>query len=446
MLNLFERFDTPSRDLLRSQHIANIKIPTVVMEDDGFLPDELDSPFKYFSKLRKNHQPLYFDQIPVPKYWRILGNGNRAEIFDLDCKRAEVIYMATDNTRIVKEVQWLNNANDISWIDHYNKNGFKFAQTLYSKGQPVTKKYFNGQGATVITWNLVAGDLFLDDKHIHHHFADFIDFMIFYLHERHYKLDRIFYNTLNKALNLSLRLSEPGEDTLFWYEKIDQELPGNMTFLMQHKTRTKHIVFQRFDDWQRHNQLIPADTGEVDFQYLGMIYPHPRSNHLRPNALVITNSDQIEQLGELANLMPNVHINIAAITEMSDKLSAFQDYPNIDLYPTVSGTRLQELLKISDVYLDINQGNEILDAVRGAFEQNMLILSFSDVLHNGIFTANSNVFVNGDARGMAKQILTALVQPQLMKKLIDTQRLEASDVTVGDYQRTFRKLMGENNE
>ena len=46
MINLIERLDVPSTDFIRSQKIVGMKIPTVVIHDDGFLPSELDSPIK----------------------------------------------------------------------------------------------------------------------------------------------------------------------------------------------------------------------------------------------------------------------------------------------------------------------------------------------------------------------------------------------------------------
>ena len=46
MLNLFDDWQRGSIDLVRSQKIAGIKVPTVVMNDDGFLPAEVDSPIK----------------------------------------------------------------------------------------------------------------------------------------------------------------------------------------------------------------------------------------------------------------------------------------------------------------------------------------------------------------------------------------------------------------
>ena len=143
MLNLFDNFDQASFDLLRSQRSAQIKIPTVVINDDGFLPTEVESPIKFFGQYNENRLPLYFDQIPVPKYWRILSTASQGEIYDLDQKRADIFYHSTDNSRQVKEVRWLDRYGKINWVDHYNRNGYHFATTFYENGQPTWRKYYD---------------------------------------------------------------------------------------------------------------------------------------------------------------------------------------------------------------------------------------------------------------------------------------------------------------
>ena len=50
MINLIERLDVPSTDFIRSQKIVGMKIPTEVINDDGILPSELDTPIKNNSR------------------------------------------------------------------------------------------------------------------------------------------------------------------------------------------------------------------------------------------------------------------------------------------------------------------------------------------------------------------------------------------------------------
>lgn len=443
MINLIERLDVPSTDFIRSQKIVGMKIPTVVIHDDGFLPSELDSPIKYYCGFTKKGQPLYFDKLPLPKFWRLAATGSKAEVFDLDRKRAEIFYKKNDNSRLIKEVHWLNNEGKISWIDHYNSDGLRYAQTFYNKQQPILRKYYDAAGKVVIENNMAVGDFYLKYKGIKRHFKNLIDFIIYYLKDYGYQLDHIFYNTLNESLSVSLNLNEPGIDTLFWHEAGNHELPRNMTYLMNVKTRTKHIVYQRYDEWLKNKKIIPSDTGNIDFQYTGMVYPHPRSNKMRPKALIFTNSDQIEKLKELVTGMPQIHFTIAAITEMSDKLLSFDKYSNVTLYPTVKPKRIKALIKENDFYFDINYGNEILSAVRAAFEQNMLIIGFKDTLHNPQFIAPENVFEADQIEQIKDLVDRALSNVSRMKTYIDRQRKSASDIVVNVFEQRMKELQNE---
>lgn len=439
MINLFEHFDTASADFLRSQIIAKIKIPSVAIFDDGFLPKEVDSPISKFCHFNQNHQPLYFDKIPLPKFWRIDSRADHGAAYDLNQKRADVIYSSNNNTRIVKEVRWLANDGSLSWVDHYNRYGERYAKTYYENGRASYEKYYRA-GKQVMAWNCIEGDFWLKTNGYDRHFASREAFMAYYLQSAHYKLDHVFYNTLNRSMAVTMQLPKTGSDVLFWHERTNDEIPGNMQYLVEHETRTKHIVFQNYVDWQRRNEFLPTDTGNVDFRYLGMIYPHPRSNHMQQRALILTNSDQVEHLEDLVKLLPNLEFNVAAMTEMSGKLLRFGDYQNVNVYPTVSQQRLKSLMAKCDVYFDINHGNEILDAVRGAFEQNMLILGFTNTIHNRQFIAPENVFKTSEVNRMAQVTLNALIKPKEMTRLIDEQRRLAGDVLATDYQQVLGEL------
>ena len=439
MINLFENFNADSADLLRSELYAKINIPSVAIHDNGFLPEEIDSPIKFYCGFRKEGHPLYFDKVPLPKYWRIEATGQNANVYDLNHKRAEIIYNSTDNTREVTEVRWLDDNGAISWIEHYNNVGQLFAKTFYNQGKATLRKYFNQSGKEVIVQNLEVGDIFLNYRWCHKHFANIAEFVVFYLKERKYNLDHIFYNTLNESLSVSLGVDTAGGDIMLWHEPTGNALPGNMDFLMKTKTRTKYIFFQNYREWQKSKSLIPEDTGNVKFDFFGMVYPHPRSNQLRRKALIMTNSDQIEHLKEVVEAMPDIEFNIAAVTTMSDKLLAFKKYANVKVYPNVSRKKTVELFNEWDVYFDINHQNEILNSVRIAFEQNMLIVGFNNTLHQPKYISEKAVFAPDNVQGMKELVETSLNDRIIMKDNIDYQRKMAGDISVDEFKKTFEK-------
>lgn len=447
MINLFDKFDSASRDLLFSERVAKLNIPTVVINDDGYTPDELNSPIKEYCGLVSNRKPVYFDEVKIPRFWRNEGKADHATIYDLDRVRGRIIYAAGNNSRFVREVQWFDEFGKLTWIDHYSQHGQLFAKTYYDNNAPVTTNYFDRHGNQVLSTNLRAGDVFMNVNGRRRHFPNLSAFAKFYLEEKHYRLDHVFYNTLDKSFGTSIQLPvAEGTDVLFWHEKLGDQLPGNMQMIFDSKNplRTKHIVFQDYRDWQSKRSMIPQD-GSVKVHYLGMIYPHPRGNKLRPQALVFTNTDQVAQLETLVKLMPNIEFHVAAITEMSSKLLTIGKYDNVHMYPGILPDKIKKLVADCDIYLDINHGNEILDAVRGAFEQNMLIVGFKDTIHQPQFVSPENVFEDSTAGAklMAGQILGALISPERMKNKIDNQRQNASDVYVEDYQKVFGELLND---
>lgn len=179
---------------------------------------------------------------------------------------------------------------------------------------------------------------------------------------------------------------------------------------------------------------------DIKVRQLGTIYPHPRGNQMRPAILIMTNSDQIEQLAELAAQLKNFDFHVAALTEMSEKLLQIGERANVHLYPAVSFEKAKQLMADCDVYLDINHGDQIMDAVRAAFENNQLILGFNDTLHLPALVAPENRYDETQLDAMVKKLLLAMVKPAVMEQLIDSQREFAGDAKVEEYQKLFNEL------
>lgn len=90
MINLFEKFDQASADLLASQLRAGIELPAVVMADDGFLPADIDSPWRTLGHFDEGRPGLYFDHLPVPRYWRVIGDQYQAGVYHQSRKQANI--------------------------------------------------------------------------------------------------------------------------------------------------------------------------------------------------------------------------------------------------------------------------------------------------------------------------------------------------------------------
>ena len=143
-----------------------------------------------------------------------------------------------------------------------------------------------------------------------------------------------------------------------------------------------------------------------------MIYPERRQNLGRARALIVTNSDQLEQLQTIVTVLPKVHFDIAVLTAMSAKLLAFGEHDNVTIYPNISLSRLEALFGDDDILLDINYGDEVLDTVRRAFEQDMLILGFDSTIHQDQYVALQNTF----SKGLASRWSTGFSRPWLIQR------------------------------
>lgn len=439
MINIFQKLDIETYDLLNSLNTAGYKNPTILLNYDGTTRDDIESPFSYYlGKEKGRKRGRYFNEIVVPHYSEIKGNNRAAEIYDEDIKTADVVYFNPKHRRIVKEVKWLDTKGRVRSIDHYNDYGRKFAETIVNAdGQKVIKTYFDTEGKEKIIENFVTKDITLYEGTKIKNFSNLQDFTINYIYERGYNLDRIFYNSLSTPFFITLKLKqkEKNGNVLFWQEPINGSIPGNMNIILnENRSNTGKIVMQSKVAYANAKVLWPKDKLNM-LEYLGNIYIHPRMNNMRKEALILTNSDQIVHLKEIVEALPDVKFNIGAITEMSDKLMKFGRYKNVSLYPNIETKDTRKLVENSDIYLDINRANEILDAIRGAFENNMLIVGFDTMEHDKKFIAPENTYAENQVDMMIDKIKEALADSDKMEEYIGYQRTFAGDETVERYQK-----------
>ena len=93
------------------------------------------------------------------------------------------------------------------------------------------------------------------------------------------------------------------------------------------------------------------------------------------------------------------------------------------------------------MYLDINHQNEILNGVRSAFEQNMLITGFDNTLHNKQYVADPAIFKQDKVKQFTDFVKSALASPANMQKYIDLQRKTAGDVAIDQFKQAFKNCV-----
>lgn len=415
MIRLFDWLHQEAIDLQYSLEAAGFEAPTVVIHDDGYLPNGMTSPYSYFCHMEKGRgKPLYFNQVPVPEFWQITGTNNTGEIWNFSEKRGTIYYHEPKHLRLVKNVDWLNLAGKVYLTDHYNQYGWLYAKTYFNdQEQVLSKVYYNQKGEEVVLENHVTGSILLSWQKKSYYFENRSDFIRFYFEEAGLDTSAIWYNSLSTPFIISYYLGDKGEDILFWQEKIGDHIPGNMSLILEgHAKRTKRIIVQDQQTYEQIRSLLPKEQ-QSKVSYLGYIYPERRANQNQKKILILTNSDQLHGLDTLLEMLADYQFHIAALTEMSNKLTAYGDKEQVTLYPNTTPQQVAHLFEQCDIYLDINEGDEILSALRQAFESNLVIAGFEGLLHAPDFLLPEAIFSKE-----APEALAAWLQAQ--KQLSET--------------------------
>ena len=451
MLNVFDTYSRESQDLLHSMQESGFTHPTVVLEPNGFLPDGVESPFLYFlGQLKGEKRGRYFNEVPVPDFWEISGDNSSAKVNYYGQEKARIAYHATSYKRIVESVEWLDDKGQVVMIERYDQYGRKIAVTTCdAQGHPLVTTYFEGDTER-LTENHQTGDLILTLEHQPMRiFKNRLDYFVFYLEYRGFNLDGLVYNTLATSFSLSLQLGNKGikgRDVLVWQEPLHDSLPGNMQLILKSpEIRTKKILVPQNATYHRALQLSSQDQ-HASFGPLGYLYDFKVKDDIRKDTFVLTNSDQIEALTYLVESLPDVTFRVAALTEMSASLLSMVRYPNVVLYQNISQERIQELLKISSIYLDINHYAEVQGIVRKAFEHQQVILAFSHTVHDRTYLAQANIFEQGKEADLVARIKEIYQSVDRYKEAVAQQISQSSSIDPAEFKAYLLEGIGGQGE
>ena len=403
MINIFDNYHFNSQLLHRSLKLAGYQHLVIVFKGGVFLADYVASPFQFFAQnsIKQSDRPLFFSGGEVPTYWEITGSNDMGEIKNLGEIRGKIFYQPNFKSRIVSRVEWLDNKQRLRTVDFYNKSGFKFAEAIYDlTGKAIMKKYFDRLGKEIIYENYVTGDYVLNWKNKTHFFKSQEAFVIYYLKQLNVDLDVVIFNSLAIPFIALYRMDTMGKGILVWQENSYGNVPGNMKLMFdEYLNRNYSVMIPDSIEYLTIYQKL--DDRERDKVYRGgYLYDYRKQNQFSRNILTLTNSDQLSCVEELVKNNSNYQFHIAAITEMSNRLLDLTKYDNVRLYPVANEKTIESLYQQCDIYLDNNKGNELLNAVGRAFENDMVIFATHDEAHNRMFTATENIVRKKDINNL----------------------------------------------
>lgn len=420
---LFDLYHGESKSLHKSFQMAGCDYPAVVIEENGFLPENVLSIFGFFLgdyrlSPRGLGRPRYFNQLEIPDYWEISSTNLSGLVKDKKNTRARIFYSNPTHQRFIQTVDWLDEKERIRYSDHYNCYGAVYARTTFdSQGKRVMKSYFSAEGKEVIVENLITRDIVLNRGNLVKIFHNKTEFVTYVLQEMGFGQCGLYINSLSTPFFVSNYMARAGKpDVLFWHEPVADAIPGNMKMILSGEApHVRQIYVQKKKAYQRLLEL-GADTNLV--QPKGYIYPFRRGNLHRPAALICTNSDRLEHVDELIAALPQVEFHIAAITEMSSRLLEKGKHPNVHLYPGAKQEMFGKLFRTCDIYLDINHANEIVTAVRRAFLHNQVLFAFRNTLHDENYLPEDQIYPPEEVERMIEDIRETVADPGQMDRRI----------------------------
>lgn len=177
------------------------------------------------------------------------------------------------------------------------------------------------------------------------------------------------YIVLDDTYNFQIgydRLAEQRKQ-YFILEKSLNPLPAIIHYLSDDKPWNLFSFCRLRDVWWKYSLM---DWSEI------IAYEIPKR---AKSILIMTHSQELEQIETLMKRLPECTFNIMALTLMGDKLNSLRKYENVRLHPALLEWNINRLIRECDVYLDINHEVKNLEVIEKVKESGKLILSFENV-------------------------------------------------------------------
>ena len=106
-----------------------------------------------------------------------------------------------------------------------------------------------------------------------------------------------------------------------------------------------------------------------------------KKKHLLGDALILTVSDQIEELDHLLENLPNICFHIAAPVQFSDKIRRLETKHNVRLLTVTNEQERDFLVNMCDILLDINHFQEVDSIVSKFVQAGKPVFAFDNTVH-----------------------------------------------------------------
>lgn len=345
-------------------------------------------------------KPLFFNDLAVPELWECWTLGITTYLFDGEERRANVVLREDILSRTVDRVEWFGQGEEIVSIDVYNRYGWRSKQSLLTEaGQSYLDIYLNRQQEEVLLHFVSQGTFLLQTPK---------------------GRDRLYANKkeLQRAV---LEQVLPEDEAVLLMDKalldVVKEKPkerlaycaSDAHDLDEIKEQVSQILLVEDGLLREKKDGITALSGLVDVE----------QESFQPEALVMTASQEVEGLSRLVHQFPQVTFHIAALTAMGPKLTDLATRPNVRLYPGISLGNYESLLARCSIYLDCNQGEEVMNSSIRALENGLVLFGLKSTVHQEAYKELSTI--TDTVEEMKQQLEILLQHPEAFKEMLREQ-------------------------
>lgn len=380
MINLFQTYNKDAWDIHYTQLRQGKDYPTIVIEDDGFLPSDVTSIYHFLGYTTCEYNPLHLNNLTLPLAYEVEREGADFFIMSNDMIVGRVILQGEPIERIVKEVWWLDSKGYPYRKDYYNQYGYLFK----------TETYVTDLGLVSTSYYSVSGEVLLDENHlvgsILYNNQLYLNKLSLYnkcLAELGYSKEPITFNHLGTPLEIVLSSLESGHELIFQEEVSVKSIPENLQYVIHNSDKISISVTNRS------TYSILEKLSKVQFMML--LVPSKSELGSFKDVLITTQTDQLTSIEDFVQQLPDLEFHIAAPTQMSSKLLDLNSYSNVHLYPNIFSENLDELFTKCGLFLDIAMSPTVFDANRRALENSLLRVGLIGV-STGNYISDDNLF------------------------------------------------------
>lgn len=370
-----------------------------------------------FTSFFSNHEssnPLHMTQLPLPRFWEVLSTG------DIVAGRNQKgkIFCYPQWPQMVEVVEWYDNKGVCCARDHYDLSGTCFHREIWSGGKKEIDIYGQENQEQLYLFSSHNRALYREANGREQGFSS---------------IDEARKLILDKQLST-------GDCIVLSDINLLRDMPNlssnQIMFYIREELSVEDISYLK----DRCGKLLTRDLKlKTDNMNLPLIYLPTflgAFREFRPHILILTDTQELEQIEVLVSALPNFEFHIAALTLMGGRLLDLDCHANVHLYPGLSREIYEKLLQTCSIYLDISHAQEILDGSRTALENGMVLYAFKDTCHQPEFYVTDHVFPRDGVAEMIDE-LSQLVNPEKYQSAYDKQKMNPYLVTREELKLLF---------